>query len=69
MNFPAPPDSLPDLLERAARSFPDRGVHVMDARGRSVTRRSFVELLDGARASARRWHGLGLQHGDPIARR
>jgi fatty-acyl-CoA synthase len=66
VSFPTAPESLPDLLERAARSFPDRGVHVMDGRGRSATRRSFAEVLEAARVSSRRWHGLGLQPGDPV---
>jgi len=66
VSFPAAPDSLPDLLERAARAFPERGVHVLDGRGRSVTRHSFPELLERARASAKRWNGLGLQRGEPV---
>ena len=66
MSFPAPPDSVPDLLERAARAFPQRGVQVLDSRGRKSTRHTFGELLDRARLAARRWHGLGLRRGDPV---
>jgi len=66
VSFPDAPDSLPDLFHRAARAFPDRGVHVLDGRGRSVVRHSFAELLERAQASAKRWNGLGLQKGEPV---
>jgi len=66
VSFPSPPDSVPDLLARAAKSFPERGVQVLDARGKKATRHTFVELLERARLSARRWQGLGLRRGDPV---
>ena len=66
MSFPAAPDSIPDLLHRAALSFPERGVQVFDGRGRSSTRQTFPQLLERAHASARRWNSLGLRPGEPV---
>ena len=60
------PDSLPQLLERAARRHPERGVALFDRRARSHERRSYPELLASARAAAGRWAGLGLEPGDRV---
>lgn len=70
---PAPPDLLADLpptlpaaLERAAERFPERGVTLFDGRGRPAGRRTYSQLLAGARAGAGRWTALGVAAGEPV---
>ncbi|MHC4937701.1 MAG: AMP-binding protein [Planctomycetota bacterium] len=66
MTFPQAPDSLPGLVERAARAFPDRTLTILDGRGRSSTRYSYAELHERVRTAARHWAGLGLSPGEPV---
>ena len=60
------PETLPAALERAAERFPERGVTLFDGRGRPAGRRSYPELLAGARVGAGRWNALGLGAGEPV---
>lgn len=61
------PVTLTEALLRAAESYPDRGVVILDRRGRTSDGRSFPELLDSARATAARLLRLGVAPGDPVA--
>jgi len=65
-SLPTPAETLPAALERAAKHFPDRGVAILDGRGRHQERRSYAELLDGVRTAAGRWAALGVVAGDPL---
>ena len=66
-SFDLDPDAtLPDLLDRAARCFPERGIAIFDGRGRRHERRTYVELRDAARLAAGRWSMLGLRAGDRV---
>ena len=58
--------SLPELLERAAKRHPERGVALFDRRARNCERRSYPELLAAARQSAGRWAALGVEPGDRV---
>jgi len=66
LSFPAPPDSLPGLLARAAKAFPARTITILDGRGRRATTWSYAELHERARTAARHWAGLGLRPGEPV---
>ena len=48
------PDTLPELLARAAERYPDKGIGIFDGRGRASGRRSYPELLAAAREIAAR---------------
>jgi acyl-CoA synthetase (AMP-forming)/AMP-acid ligase II len=64
--FPQAPASLPDLLARAARSFGDRTITILDGRGRNATQYSYAELHERVRTAARHWAGVGLAPGEPV---
>ncbi len=64
--FPEPPSTLPQALERAAASFPERGIAVFDSRGRKAVRRRYPELLASVRRAAGRWAALGVEPGERI---
>ena len=59
-------DTLFDLLSAAARSRPDRGIAVFDARGRLQDRRSYPEVLEAAVRSASRLAATGLEPRDRV---
>ncbi|MEM9596350.1 MAG: AMP-binding protein [Acidobacteriota bacterium] len=61
-----PEARLADLLERAARHFPSRGVAVFDGRGRRRERRTYPEVLAAARRASGRWSALGVRPGDRV---
>ena len=65
-SFPEPPATLPEALERAACHFPGRGISVFDSRGRSHQRRTYPQVVAGARQAAGRWTALGVRPGDRI---
>lgn len=54
------------MLERAAERFADRGLGLLDARGRPAERRSWREVLAAARASAGRLARHGVRPGAPV---
>jgi acyl-CoA synthetase (AMP-forming)/AMP-acid ligase II len=58
--------TLSELLERAARRHPERGVALFDRRGRACERRRYPELLAAARLAAGRWAALGVEPGDRV---
>ncbi|MEM9558295.1 MAG: fatty acyl-AMP ligase [Acidobacteriota bacterium] len=62
----APDATLPDLIERAAAQFPERGIAIFDGRGRRSERRTYREIADAARRSAGRWAALGLEPGERV---
>ncbi len=62
----APMETLTDALYNAAERFADRGVGIYDSRGRNAQRRSYREILEGARAGGSRLRALGLAPGDRI---
>ncbi|MEE8522403.1 MAG: AMP-binding protein [Thermoanaerobaculia bacterium] len=64
--FPDPPTSLPEILERAAVHFPERGVAIFDGRGKSCERRTYPEMLAAVGAAAGRWTALGVEPGDRV---
>lgn len=51
---------------RAARLFPERGITIIDSRGRSEVRRTYVELLAGVQRTAGAWRALGLLPGERV---
>ena len=64
--FPAPPSTLPQALDRAAKHFPERGIAVFDGRGRQHERRLYPDVLAAARLAAGRWAALGVDVGDRV---
>ena len=64
--FPDPPSTLPAALRRAARHFPERGIAVLDGRGRSHERRNYPELLQAVTRSAGALAALGVEPGDRV---
>ncbi len=64
--FPDPPATVSDALERAARHFPEQGVEIFEGRREKPSRRTYPELLAGARETAGRWAALGVEPGDRI---
>ncbi|MEM8931867.1 MAG: fatty acyl-AMP ligase [Acidobacteriota bacterium] len=66
-SFDLDPDAtLPDLLDRAALCFPERGIAIFDGRGRRHERRTYVQVRDAARLAASRWSMLGVRPGDRV---
>lgn len=63
---PSPESTVGDLLERAARSFPARGIAIFDGRGRRHERRTYPEILRAAKQAAGRWAAFGVLPGDRI---
>ena len=61
-----PPPTLPAALRRAARHFPDRGIAILDGRGRSYERRDFAEILRSVERAAGAYAALGLLPGDRV---
>ncbi len=64
--FPDPPPTLPAALRRAARHFGERGIAVLDGRGRSHERRSYPELLRVVERTAGAYAALGVGPGDRV---
>ena len=60
------PRTLPEVLERAAREYPGRGISILDGRGRSVERRTYPELLQLATRAAARFRTLGVGRHEPV---
>ena len=59
------PETLPEALVRAAERHPDRGIGLVDARGRSEGK-SFAELLTAARDTAAALAARGVAPRDPV---
>jgi len=66
VTFPSPPESLPGLLERAGKAFPDRTLTVYDGRGKNPSTLTYAQLHERVRTAARHWAGLDLAPGDPV---
>lgn len=64
--FPDPPKTLPAALRRAALHFPERGIAVLDGRGRSHERRTYPELLRSVTRAAGAYAALGVLPGDRV---
>lgn len=64
--FPDPPATLPAALRRAARHFSERGIAILDGRGRSHERRTYPELLRAVEHAAGAFAALGLRPGDRV---
>lgn len=60
------PTTIPEILERAAIDFPNRGVGIYDGRGRQVERRTYLQFWEGARGCAARLAASGLQRREPV---
>lgn len=65
-SFPDAPANLQRLIGEAGRRAPERGITLLDNRGRAQDRRSFDQLADAARLMARRLRSLGLEPGDRL---
>jgi len=63
---PGGPRTICEALVRAAGIYPDRGITVLDRRGKTGERRTFGPLLDGVRAAAGRYAALGIGPGDRV---
>ena len=59
-------ETLPELLECAARFAPHCGISVYDRRGQTCERRTYGRILDSARDSAGRLAALGIRQGDRV---
>jgi acyl-CoA synthetase (AMP-forming)/AMP-acid ligase II len=64
--FPPPPADLLEAWQRAARHFSERGITLVDRRGRAGDRRSYPELVDRFALSARRFARRGVVPGDRV---
>ncbi|RMH16494.1 MAG: fatty acyl-AMP ligase [Acidobacteria bacterium] len=64
--MPPPPATLAEALSRAARAFPERGIAVLDGRGRRYQRRTYPEVLAGVEQTAGRWAALGVEPGERV---
>ncbi len=64
--FPDPPPTLPAALRRAAAHFPERGIAILDGRGRSHERRTYPELLRAVERAAGAYAALGVVPGDRV---
>ncbi|MCP5117719.1 MAG: fatty acyl-AMP ligase [bacterium] len=64
--FPQPPSTLPEVLERAATHFPQRGIAIFDSRGRHHQRRTYPQVLASARQASGRWAAAGVGQGDRV---
>ena len=58
--------TLPEVFERAALRFPDRGVAIFDGRGRSFERLRYDELWQRLKLAAGRWTALSLAPNDRV---
>ena len=58
MTEPAP--SLQQALAATAARFPERGIAILDSRGRRRSWRTYPEVLAAAEATAARWRTLGV---------
>ncbi|MCZ6597263.1 MAG: AMP-binding protein [Planctomycetota bacterium] len=61
-----PPATLPDALERAAERWGERGIGMIDNRGRLGELRGFATLHQRAGETAARLQGLGVGEREPI---
>ena len=60
------PETLLDALHRAASYWPDRGITLIDSRGRVEGRRTWPAMLRETEAAAGRLATLGVRRGDRI---
>jgi len=60
------PCSLQEALLRAATEYTNRGIGVVDSRGRETEYRTYREFYDAARAAAARFVALGVKPGEPV---
>jgi len=59
-------DNLSEALARAARMAPAGGLTILDRRGHTVGRRSYIEVLESARQTAARLAAHGVHPGDRV---
>jgi acyl-CoA synthetase (AMP-forming)/AMP-acid ligase II len=64
--FPAPPTDLISAWRRAATHFQERGIALLDRRGRSAERRLYPDLVDRFALQARRLAVRGTAPGDRV---
>ncbi len=60
------PSTLIDALRRAAAVWPERGITLLDSRGRVEGRRTWPAVLEAVEAAAGRLATLGVRRGDRI---
>jgi len=60
------PRAIPELLERAARTSPEKGIAIRDRSGRLVERRRYADLPAAARAAAAKLAQAGVASGDRL---
>jgi fatty-acyl-CoA synthase len=60
------PTNLREALRRAAADHAELGITIFDSRGRRRDRRSYAELEELARSSARRFAALGIGANEPV---
>lgn len=65
-DIPLPADTLPQVLDRCARSFPHRGLALFDGRGRSHERHGWADVRDLAHRGAGRLTARGVEPGDRV---
>ena len=58
--------SLPAALAAAAQAYPERGIALLDRRGRLTARHSYAELFAAAGDTAARLATLGVSPGDRV---
>lgn len=58
--------SLPAALAAAAKAYPDRGIALLDRRGRLTARHTYAELYAAAGEAAARLAGVGVVPGDRV---
>lgn len=61
---PGDPQTMPEALLRAAKSWPDRGLHLVEADGTRTL--AFPQLLTAARRALTGLRSAGLAVGDPV---
>lgn len=61
---PGDPQTMPEALLRAAKSWPDRGLHLVEADGTRTL--AFPQLLTAARRALTGLRSAGLTVGDPV---
>ena len=63
---PQPARTLIEALEGAALRAPERGLDLLDARGRPGERRTWPQVRDAAQRAAASLESLGVQAGEPL---
>jgi fatty-acyl-CoA synthase len=60
------PATLPAFIAHAATAHPDRGITILNGRGRNPDRRTYAQLHDLATTNAARFATLGISRQDPV---